>query len=160
MQTDDVKHIALYYRAIPEMIHLLERERLDLESTYSGLCGSGSDGMPHGSSVGKPTEALGLRAAEDGTGERLAEIDAKKQVLAGDAAAIRGCLDALNGKYKQVLLLRYVRGYSWPRIATQINAPDSTARNWHDKALERFGEVLEEVSGMEGLVVRASRART
>lgn len=160
MQTDDVKHIALYYRAIPEMIHLLERERLDLESTYSGLCGSGSDGMPHGSSVGKPTEALGLRAAEDGTGERLAEIDTKKQVLAGDAATIRGCLDALNGKYKQVLLLRYVRGYSWAKIATRIDTPDSTARHYHDRALKRFGEALEEVPGMEGLVVRASRART
>lgn len=160
MQAENIKHIVQYYKAIPEMLTLLERERCELESNYSGLCGSGSDGMPHGSSVGKPTEALGLRAAEDGTGERLAEIDAKRRVLLGDAATIRECLDALNGKYKQVLLLRYVHGYSWAKISVRISVPDSTARNWNDKALKRFGEMLEEMPGVDGLVGRASRART
>ena len=160
MQTDSVKHIVLYFKAIPEMLRLLERERYELESKYSGFGGAGSDGMPHGSSVGKPTEALGLRAAEDGTGKRLAEIEAKKRVLVADAAVIRGCLDALNGKYKQVLSLRYVSGYSWPKIATRISAPDSTVRNWNDKALKRLGEVLEETPEVEGLLIRASRART
>lgn len=66
-------------------------------------------------------------------GDRLAEIKANETVLSADAAAIRGCLDAVNGRYKQVILMRYVRGYSWAKTGVRMNAPDSTVRNWHER---------------------------
>lgn len=160
MRFENVKRIALYYKAIPGMLHLLRQEREELEEEYNGLRGTAENGTPHGSSPGKPTETLGLRALERGVGERLREIAEKERQLVADEAAIRGCLDALNGKYKQIIVLRYVRGYSWAKTGVRINAPDSTARNWHDRAMERFGEVLEEQSGADGLLRRASRART
>ena len=142
------------------MLRLLERERCELEEKYRGGGGAGSDGMPRGSSVGRPTEMLGVRAVEDGTGERLVEIEETRRVLLGDAAAVRACLDALNGKYKQVISFRYVHGYSWPKISVRIGVPDSTVRSWNDKALKRLGEVLEEMSEVDALLGRASRART
>ena len=160
MRYDSVKRIALYYRNIPGMLRLLKQERAELEEEYNGLRGMEMDGMPHGSSPGKPTEALGMRCMENGVGDRIAEIESREKILTADAATIRACLDALNGRYKQVIVLRYVRGYSWAKIGMRINAPDSTARCWHEKAMKRFGEVLEELTDVGALTIRASRART
>lgn len=160
MRFEDVKRIALYYKAIPGMLRLLRQEREELEEEYCGLGSTAEDGAPHGSSPGKPTEAAGLRAAENGTGERLAEIAAQERVLLADQAAVRACLDGLNDKYKQLVIMRYVRGYSWAKISGKLGAPDSTARSWHERAMERLGEGLEEVPGAAGIVARASRART
>ena len=138
----------------------LAQEREELEGNYYGLRGLAYDGTPHSSSPGKPTEEAGLRALESGAGDRLAEIKANETVLSADAAAIRGCLDAVNGKYKQVILMRYVRGYSWAKTGVRMNAPDSTVRNWHERAMERFGEALEELPEAAELAARAARART
>ena len=154
MQFESVKHIAQYYKAIPGMLRLLQQEREELEGNYYGLRGLAYDGTPHSSSPGKPTEEAGLRALESGVGDRLAEIKANEMVLSADAAAIRGCLDAVNGRYKQVILMRYVRGYSWAKTGVRMNAPDSTVRNWHERAMERFGEALEELPGAAELAAR------
>ena len=160
MRFENVKRIALYYKAIPGMLHLLRQEREELEEGYNGLGSTAADGVPHGTSPGKPTEVMGLRAMENGVGDRLREIGAQERLLEADQAKIRTCLDTLNGKYKQVILLRYVRGYSWAKMSVRINAPDSTARNWHERAMERFGEALEELPDVREIVHRASRART
>ena len=157
MQFESVKHIAQYYKAIPGMLRLLQQEREELEGNYYGLRGLAYDGTPHSSSPGKPTEEAGLRALESGVGDRLAEIKANEMVLSADAAAIRGCLDAVNGRYKQVILMRYVRGYSWAKTGVRMNAPDSTVRNWHERAMERFGEALEELPGAAEVAHRTRR---
>lgn len=39
---------------------------------------------------------------------------------------------------KLVLYYRYVRNYTWPRIADTIGADESTVRRWHNKALSHF----------------------
>lgn len=160
MRYENTKHIALYYKAIPGMLRLLRLEREELEGDYYGLRGLAMNGMPHGSSPGKPVEQAALRALDRGVGERLAEIGENERVLTGDEAAIRACLDGLNDKYKQVVLMRYVRGYSWTKTAIRLNVPTSTARDWHRKAMERLGEALEELPDAAGLMARASRART
>lgn len=160
MQFESAKHIAQYYGAIPGMLRLLRQEREELEDKYYGLRGQACDGTPHGSSPGKPTEEAGLRALENSVGDRLTEIEASERALDADAAAIRACLDRINGRYKQVILMRYVRGYSWAKTGTRLNAPDSTARNWHDRAMERFGEALEELPEAGEIAARAARART
>lgn len=151
MRFVDVKRIALYYKAIPGMLHLLRQERAELEEEYNGLGSTAADGTPHGSSPGKPTEELGLRALENGTGERLAQIAEQERVLLEDQAVIRVCLDGLNSKYKQLVLMRYVRGYSWAKIGVRLGTPDSTARSWHERAMERLGEALEETPDHRGL---------
>ena len=37
MRYGSVKHIALYYKAIPGMLRLLRQERAELEGNYYGL---------------------------------------------------------------------------------------------------------------------------
>ena len=65
MRYGSVKHIALYYKAIPGMLRLLRQERAELEGNYYGLRGLACDGMPRGSSPGADG---GKRAA--GAGKR------------------------------------------------------------------------------------------
>lgn len=160
MRYGSVKHMVLYYKAIPGMLRLLRQERAELEGDYYGLRGLACDGMPHSPLPGKPTEESGLRALENGVSERLAEIAEAERVLSGDEACIRACLDALNGKYKEVIVMRYVRGYSWAKISARMGTADSTVRDWHTRAMERLGEVLEELPEADALARRASRART
>ena len=116
------------------------------------------DGMPHSSAPGNPTEALAVRVIENGVKNRLQEISVQVEVLEGDAANIRGALDAVNGKYKSVIIMRLIRGYSWTKISGKLGVPDSTARNWHGRAVERLGEVLEDVPMVDELTER-ERAR-
>lgn len=155
-----VEHIVKYYGGIPEAIKLLKRERDALEDEYNGLGGLAMDGMPHSSAPGNPTEALAVRVIENGVKNRLQEISVQVEVLEGDAANIRGALDAVNGKYKSVIIMRLIRGYSWTKISGKLGVPDSTARNWHGRAVERLGEVLEDVPMVDELTERATRART
>lgn len=155
-----ITDIVKYYGGIPEAIKLLKRERDALEDEYNGLGGLAMDGMPHSSAPGNPTEALAVRVIENGVKNRLQEIGVQVEVLEGDAANIRGALDAVNGKYKSVIIMRLIRGYSWTKISGKLGVPDSTARNWHGRAVERLGEVLEEVPMVDELAERATRART
>ena len=116
MRSETVKHIVKYYGGIPEAIKLLKRERDALEDEYNGLGGLAMDGMPHSSAPGNPTEALAVRVIENGVKNRLQEISVQVEVLEGDAANIRGALDAVNGKYKSVIIMRLIRGYSWTKF--------------------------------------------
>ena len=124
MRSETVKHIVKYYGGIPEAIKLLKRERDALEDEYNGLGGLAMDGMPHSSAPGNPTEALAVRVIENGVKNRLQEISIQVEVLEGDAANIRGALDAVNGKYKSVIIMRLIRGYSWTKISGKLGVPD------------------------------------
>ena len=105
-------------------------------------------------------ELAASRAVELGAWERAGEIGVKLEVLEGDAAAVRACLDGLCGRYKRVLEMRHRFGYSWGKISVKLGVPDSTARNWYHKAVLCLWEALDDVPMAEELVGRASRART
>ncbi len=159
MQRKDTQAIILYYRAIPDMKKLLKAERRELEEEYLGLGGMSMDGTPHGSTPGKPVESMAIALEESGAAARLREIAARLCVLGEDAETIRRCLDTVNGRYKSILLMRYVYGYSWGKISVRLGVPDSTARHWDEKALDRMGKTLEDGEEIAGILRRASHAR-
>ncbi len=160
MKQSDAKTIMEYYGGIGEMIWLLKCEKEDLESTnYNQLGAVAADGMPHATSPGKPVENKALDAAEKGVGERLREIADKVQILEGDAAAIRSCLDGVNSRYKRILSMRYLHRYSWGRIAVKIETPESTVRDWHRRGLNTMASALDHVDMTQEILGRASRAR-
>ena len=76
-----------------------------------------------------------------------------------DQEDIRGCLDVLKGEYKRLIFARYQDRCSWAKLAVQNGVPDRTIRRWHDRAVDRLGEALEEVPMIDELLGRASRAR-
>lgn len=161
MREKNVKKIVQYYYEIPEMMRLLKTEQAEQESLYFTLKGVDMNGMPGGGGEpGKPTEAAVLHLEDLGVWERLQEIRVRLLVLEGDAAAVRGCMDGLSGKYKSILQMRHKCHHSWAGISVRMGAPDSTVRSWHDKAILCMGEALDEVPMVEELLARASRART
>lgn len=155
MQRKDVKTVIAYYFGIPAMRALLADERAVLEGTR----GTSYDGAPHGSTPGKPTEELAIRIDARNIWNRLEEISVRDHVLVRDREIIQDCFDVLKGEYKRLIFSRYRDRYSWARIAVQNGVPDRTVRWWHDKAIDRMGEALEEVPMMDELLGRASRAR-
>jgi len=159
MRRKDVKTVIAYYFEIPAMRAEFTAERVRLENEYNGLCGTSMDGMPHSSMPGKPTEELAAKAETNNTWGRIQEIEVKMQVLQADEANIRGCMDALNGRYKTLLSVKYFRRYSWAKISASMGMPEGTARRWNDRALDRLGELLEDTPMVEELLGRASRAR-
>jgi len=160
MRRNGAENIVLYYKAIPGMVTLLKTERAELEGEYDGLRGTSYDGMPHGSTPGKPTEALAVSVAEKGIYDRLQEIGVRLEVLEADAAMIRGSMDAMSGKYKSILSMKLLRGYSWGKISVRLGVPDSTARYWYKMALDRLADILDEAPMADELEGRASRARS
>lgn len=160
MRRKNTKVIVGYYSEIPGMVRLLKNERSELEGQwYDALGAVADDGMPHSGTPGKPVEAMAVNAAENGIRERLQEIEVKLQVLEADGAAIRNCLDSMSGRYKGIISMRYLYRYSWGKIAVRLEAPDSTVRNWHMRALDTLGTALDDVPMIEEILGRASRAR-
>lgn len=159
MRRKDVKTVIAYYFGIPAMRVLLADERAELEDEYNGLHGTPVDGMPRSSTPGRQVETLAERASERNVRNRLEEISVRDRVLVMDREIIRGCLDVMKGEYKRLIFSRYRDRCSWARLAVQNGVPDRTVRRWHDKAVDRLGETLEEVPMADELLGRASRAR-
>lgn len=160
MKQKDARAIMMYYGSIDEMVKLLEAERAGLEDQYYNAMGAAAaDGLPHSNSPGKPVEAMAIHAAEKGAGDRLREIDTRLEALRADDATIRCCVDGLCGRYKLLLVMRYLYRYTWGKIAVKMEVPDSTARNWHERALGAVGQALDDMPMAAELLARASRAR-
>ena len=160
MTKEEAKSIIVYYANIPDMIKYEKEEKDYLEMAYyDGVKSPVVSGMPHGGGSGKPTEKMGIRAAEHDARSRNDKHLVAINVLESDRDTIDAALSSMNGKYKRILLWKYVKGYSWVKIACEINSPCSTVRHWHDAAIEKFGEILEDDCMMiNELVSRANRA--
>lgn len=161
MTKENAKNIAIYFANIPDMLNYERNWRRKIEDEYyNNIKSPGLEGMPQGASVGRPTEAQGIKAAEANACRELEKEDARIELLQRDLKQIESVIDTMNGKYKKVILWRHVFKYSWPKISILFSQPESTVRYWYDKALERLGEVLEnEVVFVSDLEQRASRAR-
>ena len=66
----------------------------------------------------------------------------------------------MSGKYKGLVSMKLLRGYSWGKISVRLGVPDSTARYWYKMALDRLADILDEVPMADELEGRASRARS
>lgn len=159
MRRTDAKTIIVYYGEIPGMIKLMNRERQELEDEYYSLHGVSSDGLTRGTTPGNPVENQVILAEEKGAAARLREIAERVEELEADRRIIQRAVDSLSGRYKSLLVMRYLYGYSWTKISMRIAQPDSTVRHWNDKALERVGMVLDGEEKIREILKRASCAR-
>ena len=71
-------------------------------------------------------------------------------------------LPLLFGERSFLSIASYLRigsKYSWVKIAVMLGVTERTAKRRGEKALDRLGEALEEVSMPDEILGRASRAR-
>lgn len=159
MQANDAKMILRYLGDMQGQLRTISKEMAELEEQYNGLHGMKLDGMPHGSMPGDATAALALKMAESGNAERRKELIARREVLQGDSAAIRGQIDRLRGVYKMVLFKKYVFGHSWVRVACRIEASTATAKRKGYEGLTRLAVLLDDMPMADEILARARDAR-
>lgn len=61
---------------------------------------------------------------------------------ASQAMKIEGCLDGLEGSYRQSLALAYYQGLSHSEVAAQMGAPLGSVKAWIRRGLERLKTCL------------------
>lgn len=159
MRREDVKTIITYFYGIPAKRRELDQQRAELEDEYNGLRGMSMDGMPHSSTPGKPTEELAEQLDAGGVWGKLEAVAVQVHVLEADREKIQDCMNAINGEYTRLIFYRYRKKYSWVKIAVKLGIAERTAKRWNNRALDRLGEALEEVSMPDEILGRASRAR-
>ena len=159
MRRKDVKTIIAYFYGIPAMRRMLADEQAELEDEYNGLRGTSYDGMPHSSTPGKPVEKLAERAVAGNVWGKLEAVAVRLHVLEADREKIQDCMNAINSEYTRIIFYRYRDKYSWVKIAVMLGVTERTAKRRGEKALDRLGEALEEVSMPDEILGRASRAR-
>ena len=90
---------------------------------------------------------------------KLEAVAVRLHVLETDREKIQDCMNAINSEYTRIIFYRYRDKYSWVKIAVMLGVTERTAKRRGEKALDRLGEALEEVSMPDEILGRASRAR-
>jgi RNA polymerase sigma-70 factor (ECF subfamily) len=62
---------------------------------------------------------------------------------AGDALAIRACLDAIEGVQRQCLALAYYRGFTHAEVAAHLGSPIGSVKVWLRRGLDKLARCLE-----------------
>ncbi len=64
-------------------------------------------------------------------------------VSGADAAAVRGCVDTLEGAQKQAIALAFFQGLSHGELAAHLRQPLGTVKSWIRRGLEKLKDCLD-----------------
>lgn len=158
MTAAEAETIIKYYADIAGQQRALQRERAWLEDDYNPLRGNAPDGMPHAAGNGDKTADMAMRMVDTDTARRLRELDVRGEVLRTDKEAIRGALDRLCSRHKEVLAARYIDGHTWEFTACRAGLSRRQAIRVSAAALTRLGVVLADVPMAGEILARARDA--
>lgn len=113
---------------IPELKQEAAAWRANLASELAGSGGQNMDGMPHGTTVGNPTERLGIMLASGYTPEGLRELEKqikdyedelKDKTLA--VHFVEAWLDGLSEKERWIVEKQVINGMYWREIIAEYH---------------------------------------
>ena len=111
-----------------------DRESLLIDAIRST---SDNDGMPHGTNIGRPTEAKAIRLADKG----INLFEAKREAI-----RIQGEIFAVafrvGGVESDVLIERYVKLKDWNDVYTAVNYSESQTHRYHRTGLDKVADIL------------------
>lgn len=64
-------------------------------------------------------------------------------MASAEARRVRACLDALDDKHRQAIMLAYYDGLTQEELAGKLSAPLGTIKSWVRRGLQRLKECLE-----------------
>jgi RNA polymerase sigma-70 factor (ECF subfamily) len=64
-------------------------------------------------------------------------------MAAGDAAALARCLELLEGRQRQSIMLAFFHGMSHSQVAGHMKEPLGTVKTWVRRGLERLKGCLQ-----------------
>lgn len=119
-------------------IYWLEREIKELEEELSeleasiGVKGLNMDGMPHGSSPGRPTEAMALQIDE-----LYEKIKEHYNQIKREKIAVWNFIETIDDPIlRQIIRWRCVKPHSWTFVGMKLNMPADTCRKIFDRAID------------------------
>lgn len=121
-------------RRVRQCVEQLERENLNVDAIRSS---SDNDGMPHGTSVGRPTEEKAIRLVDRGIDLFDAITKAKKVQRDIFETAYQ-----VGGVEGDVLIERYVKLKDWTAIYKAVNYSESQTHRYHRYGLDKVADIL------------------
>lgn len=119
MTRQDVESIPYYEQKIIRLKDALE----DLTQRLTSVGSPASDGMPHSSRVGMPTEA-----AAEKLYEKSREV--RELILLTDQRRdeVREWIETLDREdIKQIIFLKYIKNQTWTQVAHAMHYADASA---------------------------------
>lgn len=111
-----------------------EREVLLIDAIRST---SENDGMPHGSNIGRPTEAKAIRLVDKGMNIFEAKCEALRIQREIFAVAYK-----VGGVEGDVLIERYVKLKGWDDVYKAVNYSESQTHRYHRAGLDKVADML------------------
>lgn len=121
-------------RRVRQCEEQLEREQLNVDAIRSS---SDNDGMPHGNSVGKPTEEKAIRLVDRGIDLFAARDNALRVQREIFEVAYR-----VGGVEGDVLIERYIKLKDWKDVYAAINYAESQTLRYHRAGLDKVADII------------------
>ena len=121
-------------RRVRQCEEQLEREQLNVDAIRSS---SDNDGMPHGNSVGKPTEEKAIKLVDRGLDLFEARDNALRVQREIFEVAYR-----VGGVEGDVLIERYIKLKDWKDVYTAINYAESQTLRYHRSGLDKVADII------------------
>lgn len=111
-----------------------EREELLIDAIHSP---SDNDEMPHGNSVGRPTESKAIRLTDKGLDLYTAKLDALRVQREVFETAYK-----VGGVEGDVLIERYINLKDWSDVYKAVNYSESQTLRYHRCGLDSVADIL------------------
>lgn len=121
-------------RRVRQCEEQLARENLSVDSIRSA---SDNDGMPHGTTVGRPTEDKAVKLVERGIDLFEAREEARQVQREIFEVAYQ-----VGGVEGDVLIERYIKLNDWRDVYKAVNYAESQTHRYHRAGLDRVADIL------------------
>lgn len=121
-------------RRVRQCEEQLARENLNVDAIRSA---SDNDGMPHGRSVGRPTEDKAIKLVDRG----IDLFDAREKARQIQREIFEVAYQ-VGGIESDVLIERYVKLKDWRDVYKAINYAETQAHRYHRSALDKVADII------------------
>lgn len=121
-------------RRVRQCEEQLERENLNVDAIRSS---SDNDGMPHGTNVGRPTEAKAIRLVDKG----IDLFDARDKALRIQREIFETAYQ-VGGVEGDVLIERYIKLKDWKDVYTAVNYAETQTHRYHRSGLDKVADII------------------
>lgn len=121
-------------RRVRQCEEQLERENLNVDAIRSS---SDNDGMPHGTNVGRPTEAKAIRLVDKG----IDLFDARDKALRIQREIFETAYQ-VGGVEGDVLIERYIKLKDWTEVCDAVGYGWSQTHMYHRIGLDKVADKL------------------
>lgn len=155
MERDEVLYLIKYYTEIDKNLKFNNAIIKDYEDEYYSptVTPSYTDGIHGKGDISTPVENMVLSIPEN-IQLYMNELKGHNSRLVAEKSEFWALISQLDYNPKNVIYLFYVKGYSWEKIARQLNYSQSHCRTMRDKAMAELGGILEGSEMMVKILAR------